>query len=317
MLYNRAQLTVKTLCNKLRNRVAIDLPAFCPCDTLEILLRTVNFRSKSSRGYRNNIGIYPIGYHICICYDNFISLFFSKISKFFKHFFCCSEIKRRLMLSIFHLHTALLKNTSENSIRLIHKVNIAGSYNRYSKLFAKLNDFFVKLLKVFNSIICRLFGVTDKKFIVSDRLNFKIVVKSCYLLYVLPRTAFLYSIKNLSRFTGTSEDKTLTVLYYLGNRYSRFASIIFKIAERNKLIKIFQTYCVLYKNYLMIHFQKAWVNIFYALIYLGYFCYFIFIDKTLDKLYENTGKHFGIIYCTVMVKFTQLQLLCNAVKLMT
>ena len=77
-------------------------------------------------------------------------------------------------------------------------------------------------------IIRRLFG-GEHKFVVSVRLDLQIVIKACYLLYLLIISALEISLNDLATLAGTTEDKTLTVSYKLRLWYSRTSFEIFKI----------------------------------------------------------------------------------------
>ena len=113
-----------------------------------------------------------IGNQICILNNNFKRLVTAEILKLRKHVFRCSEIKRRLNRCVFEILRAH-QYCAENRILRFDKMNVSRCNNGFVQFFAECNNTAVEIAKLF-IILCK--PLAHKEGIVSDRLNFKVIV---------------------------------------------------------------------------------------------------------------------------------------------
>ena len=178
-----------------------------------------------------------IGNFVCICDDNFFCLFTSEIRKFFQHFFRRAQIQRSLIICIRKTISGH-NDTAVNFILRIHKMHIAGCDNRFFKLIPQFDDFFIDLDQVFIGLNTVILFICQHKCIVSERLDFQIIVeiyKSCNLRF---RCISKNCLIQFPCFTGTSDQKPVPVFQKQTLRYTRTTTVIFQMRLTHQLIQI-------------------------------------------------------------------------------
>ena len=66
---------------------------------------------------------------------------------------------------------------SENRIRRIHKMHVAGRYYRNIKRLTQLYDYLIEFLQILNGTDIVIILVTDKKFIIQTGLYLQIIIE--------------------------------------------------------------------------------------------------------------------------------------------
>ena len=131
-------------------------------------------------------------------------------------------------------------------------MRITSSDNRLIKLFSESYYLFIYILDIIFTVYIFISLGVDHKAVVCDRLNLKIVIeinKSCDL---FGRSSFYNRAIKFARTAGTSDDKTLPVLYKFALWHKRKSSEIVYMRLTYKCIKINPSKRILRKDNTMI-----------------------------------------------------------------
>ena len=170
------QLPVQALLHDIRKLIPVDLVSPPVTDLPEHFIRVFDHRREFSRpdgaDLLNGIADFP-----GIVDHDLPGGFLPQIIKFLQHFLRCPEEKRRLLIRIlkfFSFHD----NAAVNLILRIHEMNVTGGHHRFPELLSKLQDFFIKLLQILHGLNGRDFLILQHKCVISQRLNFQIIIEA-------------------------------------------------------------------------------------------------------------------------------------------
>ena len=204
-----------------------------------------------------------IGDFVRICDYHLTGNFLAEIGEFFQHLICCTKVNRLFLIRILKLH-ACKKNAAVDLILLIYEMGVTGSANRLAKLLTKLVN---TAVDVTQSLIICYPALGNKKSVVTDGLNFKIIVEGCDLLKLILLLTVKNSVIKLARNAGRTDNKAVTVLFNNSLRHTRNlflsakSTVIVKIAKGNQLIEVLKSLLVLREHNHMVGIELDRVNL--------------------------------------------------------
>ena len=132
-------------------------------------------------------------YHTCdllwIFYNNFSCLRRTKICELLQHFICCAKEQRCLIICVFESFSCH-DDPAINFILRIKEMNVTGCYNRLTEFLSKFNNLPVYVTQIFLCIDIRRFLIFEHKHIISNWLDFIIIIEICQSRNLLCRLFF-------------------------------------------------------------------------------------------------------------------------------
>ena len=183
-------------------------------DIAQVVVGAVDAGREGAIGNRLNF-FNPAGHQIGIGHHHFIGLFLAQILKFFQHFFCGAKIQRCLVIGIgkaFGVHD----NPAIVGPFRVDEMAVASGHHRLVVLFAQGNDFAIEIFDVLHGLHRIHFRGGNHKFIVTQRLNFQIVIKAHQVVNDFLGFFIQQSAVYFPRFAGTAHNQPLAVLHQLG-----------------------------------------------------------------------------------------------------
>ena len=181
-------------------------------------------------------------------------------------------------------------------------MHITGRNDRLLELVTQLDDFFVDLDQVFIGLNTVVLFICQHKCIVSERLDFQIIVeinKSCNLRF---RCISKNCLIQFSRLTGTSDQKPIPVFEKKTFRYTRTTAIIFQVRLADKLIQINSPDLISCKNNCMVSWQLLYrIDRNISLLIQCIHIINIALFQHFHKSYKNFCRTCCIIHCPVVM----------------
>ena len=231
---DRVQFCFQSFLYDFRQRITINGNSLIHTDLSQFVIRPFNFGRKCFIGDRFDL-FHHIRNEVCIRNDNFFCLFFTQIVKFLQHFFCGTEIQRRLIIGIrkaFCCHN----DTTECRVLRIDKMHVTGADNRLVMLICQRHDTFVDFDNILHGMNIFHPWRIDHEFIIAQRLNFQIIIEIHQFFNDLFRLVLQNRSVQFTGFTGTAKDQTIAMLDQFTFRNSGSAMEIIQMGQRNQFI---------------------------------------------------------------------------------
>ena len=204
---NRGKLLLQTFSDAVRQRVAVHFMSFLHACCTECFFCTIDFRRKFPFRDRKNLTIAHVSNKIGIIDYHSFCRFFSQIAELCQHLIGGPEVESRTVFSIF-VALPSHKNISVNRRRLILIVSIRSCNYRLAQLVRQRDYLTVDFLQV---VITGDTVLLNEKPIVYQRLDFQIVISTCYSFYLLLRLSVQHGTVYLSCLAGTTHQDSLSV----------------------------------------------------------------------------------------------------------
>ena len=115
---------------------------------------------------------------------------------------------------------------------------VTGGNNRFLKLISKFYDFLIKFNQILIGFHTIIFFICDHKCIISKWLNFQIIIKIDQSGNFRFRCISKKCLIQFASFTGTSDQKSLSVFQKKALRYTWTTSVIFQMWLADQFIEI-------------------------------------------------------------------------------
>ena len=150
--------------------------------------------------------------------NDFIGLFLSQIHEFFHHFIGRPEVETFISLNIFK-SLSRHNDPTVQCLFCIKIMSIAGRHHRLAVLLSQRDDLSIDFPQ---RLLILDMPAFDEKSVVDQRLDLQIIIEFHKAFQLLFPFLVKDSLIHLSRFTGRSDDKPLSIFCQHGFRHPRF-----------------------------------------------------------------------------------------------
>ena len=193
---------------------------------------------------------------------------------------------------------------------------VTGRNDRFLELVSKFDDLLVDLDQVLVGIYAVIFFICDHKRIVSKRLDLQIIIKIDKSRDLRLRRISKQCLIQFARFTGTSNQKSLSEFKEKTLRHTRSPSVIFQMGLAYQFVQIHTSSLISGKDDRMISREfldrvDRDISLLIQRIYIKN----IPLPKHLHKPYKDLGRTRRIIYCPVVMIQRNTDCLGNCIQL--